>query len=71
MTVVETAKGKESVGGGSSKAVSFGLKSIKSGGNFLQLEGSPCLKQDSKIVAKLTGCCKRRISLLGFLSLSG
>lgn len=71
MTVLETAKGEGSVGGGSSKAVSFGLKSIKSGGKFLQLEGSPCLKQASKIVAELTGCCKGRISILGFLSLSG
>lgn len=71
MTAVEAAKGEESVGGGSSKAVSFGLKSIKSGGKLLQLEGSPCLKQASKIVAKLTCCWKGRILLLGFLSLLG
>lgn len=34
MTSVEAAKGEQSVGGGSSKAVSFGLKSIKSGGKL-------------------------------------
>lgn len=56
MTSVEAAKGEESVGGSSSRAVRVGQKSIKSGGKLLQVEGSPCLMQASKRLAKLTSC---------------
>lgn len=70
MTSVEAAKGEQSVGEGSSKSVSFGLKSIKSSGKLLQLEGSPCLMQASKKFAEVTCCWKGRISLPGLL-LSG
>lgn len=48
MTRVEAAKQEQSVGGGSSKAVSFRLKSIIPSGKLLEVKGSPCLLHASK-----------------------